>query len=94
MEISRAIGSLESPADTTSLDSLQNALDENLRRSYLYALNFAISNKGSYLAPYIAWSEVSDANPKYLDSVYRALPSEIAESKYGKRLKELLPKNP
>ena len=94
MEISRAMGSVSSPGDTISIDSLENALDESLRRSYLYALNFALSNKESHLAPYIAWSEVSDANPKYLDSVYRTLPSEIAESKYGKRLKQLLDNTP
>lgn len=94
LEVTRAMATLELPSDSASLDSLEYALDQNLRRSYLYTLNFALSNKDSYLAPLIAWSQVSDANPKYLDSVYRSLPPHIADSKYGRRLRELIAKNP
>ena len=94
LEVSQAMASLETASDSASLDSLELALDESLRRSYLYALNFALSTKESALAPYIVWSEVSDANPKYLDSVYRTLPPDIADSKYGKKLRELLENTP
>lgn len=94
LELSREISQLESPVDSVAWDSLQNALDQSLKRSYLYALNFALSNKESQLAPYIAWAEVSDANPTYLDSVYRSLPPEIAASKYGVKLRELLDQEP
>ena len=94
LEVVRAMTNPEAPLDSIYLDSLENAMDMNLKRSYLYTLNFALSNKASHLAPFIAWSEVSDANPKYLDSVYRALPPEIAASKYGKKLGELLKENP
>ena len=94
LELSRELSRLEMPADSTMGDSLQTALDRSLKRSYLYALNFALSNKDSQLAPFIAWAEVSDANPTYLDSVYRSLPPQIADSKYGKKLKELLEQTP
>ncbi len=94
LELARALGTAASAADTARVDSLQAALDQNLRRSYLYTLNFALSNKGSYLAPFITYTEVADANIKYLDSVYRALPPQIASSKYGKKLKELIEASP
>lgn len=90
LELARALGSGEDGVDSARVDSLQTALDQNLRRSYLYTLNFALSNKDSYLAPFITFTEVADANTKYLDSVYRVLPPNIAASKYGKKLKELL----
>lgn len=86
----QAMGSLEMPGDSSRIDSLENALDRNLKRRYRYALNFVFSQKDSYLAPFIASTEVADANPKYLDSLYRVLPTHIAESKYGKILKGLL----
>ncbi len=90
LEVARAMAGLNLPQDSTALDSLQNMSNRIALRSYLYALNFALNNKDSYLAPYVAYTEVSDANPKYLDSIYKALDPKVAESKYGKKLKELL----
>jgi len=94
LELVRAMSPIEGSLDSVQLDSLQTALDQNLKRSYLYTLNFALSIKDSYLAPFITFTEVSDANPRYLDSVYRALPPDIAASKYGKKLKDLLENTP
>jgi len=57
-----------------------------LKRKYLYAINFAVNNKDSEVAPYIALAEIFDANTNYLDTIYNALPKHIAASKYGKQL--------
>ncbi len=67
-------------------DSLKNASDRNALRRYLYSLNFAINNKESYIAPYIALSEVFDAQLKYLDTINNSLTPEVANSKYGQEL--------
>ena len=74
--------------DSLTLDSLTKQGDKNVYRSYAYALNFALNNKDSYVAPYIAVKEVGDANLKYLDSISKMLTPEVAESKYGKELKK------
>ncbi|NKI27757.1 DUF4369 domain-containing protein [Arenibacter sp. 6A1] len=74
--------------NTAVMDSLQDLSDKNVRRGYLFALNFAMNNVDSYIAPYIAIKEVSDANIKYLDSINKSLTPEVAESKYGKELKK------
>lgn len=76
--------------DPVALDSLQKANERNLKRSYLYALNYAMSNSNSHIAPFIALSEVADANVKYLDSLYISLSPEVAQGKYGKALKSHL----
>lgn len=76
--------------DSLAMDSIQQESDKNLVRSYLYALNFAINNKDSYVAPYIAITEVPDAQLVYLDSIYNSLTPEVADSKYGLALKEHL----
>jgi hypothetical protein len=78
--------------DSTALDSLQKLADINLVRRYRYALNFGLNNGGSYATPYIMMAEASDANPKYLDSVYNALTPEVATSKYGKVFQDFLSK--
>lgn len=73
-----------------ALDSLQDLSDRNLKRGYLFALNFAMNNADSYIAPYIAIKEVPDANIKFLDSINNSLSPEVADSKYGKELKKYI----
>jgi len=76
--------------DSLEIDSIQKISDKNMQRGYAYALNFALNNKDSYIAPYIALYEVSDANIIYLDSIHRSLSPEVADSKYGRGLKQYL----
>ena len=90
LEILREASNTEKPLDSLQLDSLQLLSNKNLKRGYAYALNFALNHRDSYIAPYIALNEVSDANVIYLDSIYKVLSPEVAESKYGKKLKEHL----
>lgn len=91
-----SLGQMQAARDSTlfnnpvALDSLQKANERNLKRSYLYALNYAMSNSNSHIAPFIALSEVADANIKYLDSLYISLSPEVAQGKYGKALKSHL----
>ncbi|WP_445382700.1 DUF4369 domain-containing protein [Robiginitalea sp. IMCC43444] len=92
LELFQAKSELNLPSDSVKLDSLEGLAVLNLRRSYLYSINFAIRNKDSYLAPIIAVNDVADANPKFLDSIYSNLNQEIAASKYGRKLKELIGK--
>lgn len=80
----------EKELDAAQLDSLRLQGERNLKRGYAFALNFALNNKDSYIAPYIALYEVPDANPKYLDSISNSLSPEVANSKYGKALEQHL----
>ena len=64
-------------------DSLQIQMDKLVQRSYLYSINFAVNNKESEVAPFVAVSEIYDANVKYLDTINKVLPPKIANSKYG-----------
>jgi len=61
-----------------------------LKRKYLYTVNFAINNKDLEVAPYLALSEVFDANIKYLDTIYNSLEPKVKKSMYGKELKDFL----
>ena len=76
-----------SKGDSIKADSLKTLAEQNIKRKYLYTINFAINNKDSEVAPYITLTEVYDANITYLDTVYKVLPENIANSKYGKTLK-------
>ncbi|WP_212900679.1 DUF4369 domain-containing protein [Capnocytophaga canimorsus] len=68
------------------VDSLKELSEKNTLRKYLFSVNYAINHSDSYVAPYIALTDIFDANVKYLDSVYNKLSPEVAKSKYGKEL--------
>lgn len=70
------------------VDSIDTKFNQKLTRKYLYAINFALTNKNHEIAPYIALTELSDANNKYLDTISKTMTPKVASSKYGKLLKE------
>ncbi|MGB5370387.1 MAG: DUF4369 domain-containing protein [Flavobacteriaceae bacterium] len=90
MALLQSAANTEKPLDSLQFDSIARVSDKNVQRGYAYALNFALNNTDSYIAPYIALYEVPDANRIYLDSISSSLSPEVAESKYGKALKALL----
>lgn len=76
--------------DTVKEFNYEERLNNLLKRKYLYTINFAITNKSSEVAPYLAVTQISNANPKYLDTIYNSLDSNLKTSLYGKQLKALI----
>ena len=52
----------------------------------LTKINFALNNKDSEVAPYLALTEIYNAQIKYLDTINTSLTPEVKTSKYGKKL--------
>lgn len=73
-----------------SLEIYDKEMQGLIRRKYLYTVNFALNNKDLEIAPYLAVSEIFDANLKYLDTIYTSLDGKIRRSKYGKTLKDFI----
>ena len=65
-------------------DSLQQKMDNLLKRRYLYTINFAANNTDKNIAPYLALTQVYDANLSLLDSIAIKMTPEVKASKYGK----------
>ena len=80
----------EKAQDEEKLMEIDQKYDRLLKRKYLYTVNFAINNKEYEIAPYLALSEVFDANIKYLDTIYTSLAPKVKKSKYGRELKNFL----
>ena len=73
----------------TRIDSINSELENLIRKKYLYTLNFSITNSENEISPYIAVSQIPDANIELLRKLYDTLPKEIKNSKYGRILKEV-----
>lgn len=71
------------------IDSVNERLENLIKRKYLYSLNFSITHAQNEISPYIAVSQIPDANKDLLRKVYDTLPENIKVSKYGKVLMEL-----
>jgi hypothetical protein len=72
------------------IEEIQNKRDKLTIRKYLYTANFALINPKYEVSPYLALSEIPDANIKLLDTINKMLVPKVAKSKYGKRLNELI----
>ena len=70
------------------IDSVNTQLNNLITRKYLYSLNFATNNSEYEISPYIAVSQIADANVDLLIQLYDTLPENIKNSKYGKILGE------
>lgn len=72
--------------DTAKLNALIKESNKNIKRKYLYTVNFALNNKDSEVAPYLALSEIYDARIDLLDTINNSLTPKVKASKYGKEL--------
>ncbi|SDR65721.1 DUF4369 domain-containing protein [Gramella sp. MAR_2010_147] len=90
LELIKASFEAEKAQDEDKLMEIDKKYDGLLKRKYLYTVNFAINNKDHEIAPYLALSEVFDANIKYLDTIYNSLAPGVKKSKYGEELKKFL----
>jgi len=90
LELIKAKFDAQKSGDSAKIQKANQDSDNLLRRKYLYAINFAMNNKDTEIAPYIALAEIYNANIKYLDTIYNALPKDIANSKYGIELDKFI----
>jgi len=68
------------------LDSIDKVSRSLIKRRYLYATNFAVTHPKSEVAPYIALTDLFNANIKLLDTINNSLSKKVKASKYGKEL--------
>ncbi len=72
--------------DTVSAKKIDAKLKNLERRKYLYTINFATKNAAYEVAPYLVLTEISNANPKLLDTIKKAMTPKVKKSLYGKKL--------
>ncbi len=76
--------------DEVQLEQVEADYKKMIRRRYLFSTNFAIANADSEAAPYIALSELYDANIQLLDTINNSLTDKVKKSEYGKRLQKFV----
>ena len=69
--------------DLIAVEENEAKYNSVLKRKYLFAINFAVTNNEYEVAPYIALSEINNATLKYLDTIQKSMTPKVAKSKYG-----------
>ncbi|WP_420572394.1 DUF4369 domain-containing protein [Kordia sp.] len=78
--------------DTKKIMEINDQINNYAKSRMRYILNYAFTNNDKEITPYVVTTETYDANSRFLDTIYKQLKPRIAESKYGKKLKELVAK--
>lgn len=65
---------------------VQSEYNQLLKRRYLYTTNFAVQNADFEIAPYLALTDLYDANITLLDTINNSLSDKVKQSKYGIKL--------
>lgn len=78
--------------DSKKVKEINDQINNYAKSRMRYILNYAITNNDKEISPYVVMTETSDANLKFLDTIYKRLAPKIADSKYGKKLKALVEK--
>lgn len=67
-------------------EEINNKRDKLTIRKYLFTAQFALVNPKYEVSPYIALTEIPNANLKLLDTINKTLSPKVAKSLYGKEL--------
>ena len=76
--------------DSLKIDSIKNLINGLIKRRYYYTTNFAVNHADNEIAPYLALTELYDANIALLDTINNTLTPKVKASKYGKKLEEFI----
>jgi len=72
--------------DAKEVSKIDAEFSRLIKKRYLYTANYALKNADYAAAPYIALTELVDANIRLLDTINNSLSNEVKNSKYGKKL--------
>ncbi len=72
--------------DSIRIDSVEYLIKSLVKKRYYYTTNFAVNHPNNEIAPYLALTELFDANITLLDTINNTLTPKVKNSKYGKAL--------
>ncbi len=80
----------ENNSDELRKVEINKEYESLIKSKYMATINFALNHKDYEVAPYLALTEIFDANVKYLDTIYYSLDEKVKVSTYGKQLENFI----
>ncbi len=69
---------------------IEKEYNDLLKRRYLYTTNFAVQKADYEIAPFLALSQLNNANVKLLDTIQNSMSDKVKQSKYGLQLNKFV----
>lgn len=82
----------EKDQNQNKLDSIDKVFKNHIKRRYLYTANYAVKHADMEIAPYLALTELYDANLYFLDTIEKSMNEKTKNSLYGEKFLEFLDK--
>ena len=82
----------EKDKNYTKIDSIDKVFKNHVKRRYLYTANYAVKHADMEIAPYLALTELYDANLYFLDTIEKSMNEKTRNSMYGEKFLEFLAK--
>ncbi|MCH3884709.1 DUF4369 domain-containing protein [Tenacibaculum aquimarinum] len=76
--------------DEDKIKQLEDDYKRMMRKRFLFTAQFAKNNADTEAAPYLALTELFDANVRLLDTINNSLTPKVKASDYGKRLQKFI----
>ena len=90
LDILEANFNAQKDKDLKKSDSLRQLSEKLIERRYIYSIQFALRHPDSEVTPYIALTDLPNANVKFLDSINNSLSEKVKKSLHGKKLNEFI----
>ncbi len=90
LDLIKADFEVKGSQDSIKIDSVRNLINGLIKRRYYYTTNFAVNHSDNEVAPYLALTELFDANIALLDTINNTLTPKVKASKYGKALEKFI----
>lgn len=82
----------EKEQNLSKIDSIDKVFKNHVKRRYLYTANYAVKHADMEIAPYLALTELYDANMYFLDTIEKSMNEKTRNSLYGEKFLEFLAK--
>jgi hypothetical protein len=82
----------EKDQNQNKLDSIDKVFKNHIKRRYLYTANYAVKHADMEIAPYLALTELYDANLYFLDTIEKSMNEKTRNSLYGEKFLDFLNK--
>ena len=76
--------------DLEMIEDIRKKEKNLLKRRYLYTVNFAVTHGKNEIAPYLALTDLYNANVSLLDTINNSLSKKVKASKYGLELQKFI----
>ena len=90
LDLFKANFEAEKAKNQQALDSINKLYRNHVKRRQLYSANFAVKHANKEVAPYIALTELYNANVSLLDTINNSLNASVKASNYGKQLDKFI----